>query len=256
MMKPEYESSWDSFFANIDDKIGSIRSDLGLINIAPFTAYNKVICLEIKLNIPREDGLSSSEESDILFKIEEAITRILENKLEAVFAGAETTDSKRRFYFYCHDITLYDKFISDEMIKFPSYEFEFSDWEDIKWDTYLKFLYPSDEDLQRMGNRNVIENLEERGDDLKTPREVIHWIYFKLKENRTKFITKISSDGFTIEELEKHSEDSNFGLLISRIEDVDLDNIDEVVLKLFRLAKECNGGYDGWETQIIMSNAE
>lgn len=250
-MKPQFESRWDSFFAIIDDHIGSIRVDLGLIDIAPVKDYDKVILVELNLNLPRPDGLSASEESEKLWEIEDSIRNKLEIKLDTIFAGAETTQAKRRFYFYSSEIALYDKFISEEMVKFPSYEFEFTSWDEENWESYLGFLYPSDEDLQRMGNRDVIETLEERGDDLKTPRQVDHWIYFESKDDRSKFINQILDDGFEIDEQEKQPWDSEYTLHITRTERVNQDNIDEIVLKLFRLAKQFGGRYDGWETEII-----
>ncbi|WP_407404766.1 DUF695 domain-containing protein [Chryseobacterium sp.] len=55
--------------------------------------------ISFKLNNPNKDGLTSSEESEMLFKIEEDILNNF-NKANTIFIGRITTNGYRIFYFY------------------------------------------------------------------------------------------------------------------------------------------------------------
>jgi len=41
-----------------------------------------------------------------------------------------------------------------------------------------------------------------------------------------------------------------FRLHVRRIDKVDQNSVDEYVIYLWKLANDCNGDYDGWETSI------
>src|SRR5690606_39452416 len=58
-----HQEEWEFYFSNVNDKLGSIFVDLGLRKVAPLTDKTNVVWISIKMNTPREDGLSSQEES-------------------------------------------------------------------------------------------------------------------------------------------------------------------------------------------------
>src|SRR5690606_35277255 len=63
--KVGYQEEWEFYFSNVNDKLGSLFVDLGLHKVAPMTDKPNVVWISIKMNNPREDGLSSQEESGI-----------------------------------------------------------------------------------------------------------------------------------------------------------------------------------------------
>jgi regulator of RNase E activity RraB len=82
---------------------------------------------------------------------------------------------------------------------------------------------------------------------------VSHWAYFKSTEDRSKFIAKAINMGFknTYEyATEKVGDGLPYGVTIERNDRVDWSSINEVTLPLFRLAREFDGDYDGWETSV------
>lgn len=249
---PSHEEDWDFYFSNVDDIIGSFYVDLGLIKVAPLIEKPNLVWVSVNMNNPREDGLSSNEEFDTLSSIEDRLQEFILSKHNATYAGRLTTDGRRDFYFYMGDTTLYDKTISESMIAFPKYTFDFGIKEDKQWEQYLNFIYPNPRQFQSIQNRRVVDNLEKNGDPLTKARRVDHWIYFKTESDRTNFVKTIEPLKF---EIVSGDEKTSFGdfpykLHISRIDKVDLDSVDDYVLDLWEFANECNGDYDGWETSV------
>lgn len=250
--KSGHQEEWEFYFSNVNDKLGSIFVDLGLRKVAPLTDKPNVVWVSIKMNIPREDGLSSQEESEILGEIEDVLVDKIISKHNSIYVGRLTSAGNRDLYFYFGDTTLYDKTISEVMVAYPKYQFDFGAKEDKEWGGYLDFLYPLPQQFQSIQNRRVIDQLEKGGDNLTKSREVFHWIYFKNEGDREKFLEKIKNDNFTI--VNKGSDKSwgefAYSLQIKRVDKVDQNSVDEYVIYLWKLANEIGGDYDGWETSI------
>jgi uncharacterized protein (TIGR01619 family) len=249
---PPHKEEWDFYFSNVDDVLGSFYIDLGLIHIAPVSDKPNLVWISLLMNGPREDGLSSSEEFETLKAIEDGLQEFILAKHNAIYAGRLTTDGRRDFYFYMGDTTLYDKTISESMVAFPAYSFDFDIKEDKQWEQYFNFMYPNPKQFQSIQNRRVIDNLEEHGDPLTKARPVEHWLYFKTEADRTLFLAKIEHLNFNVV---NKDETTSFGeypykLQISRVDHVDHNSVDEYALELWELAQECNGEYDGWETSV------
>jgi uncharacterized protein (TIGR01619 family) len=247
-----HEEDWDFYFSKVDDILGSFYVDLGIEKIAPLTDKPNLVWISVTMNNPREDGLSSNEEFDTLSAIEDRLQKFINSKHNSIYAGRLTTDGRRDFYFYMDDTTLYDKTISESMVAFPTYTFDFGIKEDSQWEQYLNFIYPNPRQFQSIQNRRVVDNLEKNGDPLTKARQVDHWIYFKTDGDRTDFLNKIKPLKFGIV---SGNEKTSFGgfpykLHISRVDNVDLDSVDDYVLDLWEFANECNGDYDGWETSV------
>ena len=246
-----HQENWDFYFSNVDNIIGSYFIDLGLIKIAPIKDKTNLIWISISMNNPKEDGLSSNEESQTLFEIEDNLVKNIKTKHKAIYVGRLTSNSKRELYFYSGDTTLYDKTISESMVKYPMYEYDYTLKDDKDWDTYQGFLYPTPQQFQCIQNRHVVEQLEKEGDKLIKEREVDHWIYFKSESDRTEFLELIKNDGFTI--IYNGSDKTYeypYSLQIKRIDKVDQNSVDEYVTYLWKAANDCNGDYDGWETSV------
>jgi regulator of RNase E activity RraB len=97
-----------------------------------------------------------------------------------------------------------------------------------------------------MGNRRVVDSLQESGDKLETPRKVDHWLYFNSSEMLQQFKERIKEEGFNIEdESGQKDEDGKYSLHISRTDAVDFHSINEVTDLLVELAEQFEGEYDG-----------
>lgn len=252
LSKPtNHEEEWEFYFSNVNDKLASIYVDLGLYKVGPISDKTNICWITIKMNQPRHDGLSSNEESETLFKIEDEIVPKIKSKNNSVYCGRITSDGDRDLYFYVSDTTLIQKQIEEIKLKFPNYNFDFGTKNDKDWDGYFELLYPNPEQYQRITNRQVVDNLEKHGDKLIKEREVDHWLYFKTKDDRENFLSKIKDEKFEIadKEIDKTLE-FPYKLRIKRVDKVDIESVNEYAILLWRLANECNGEYDGWETSI------
>lgn len=250
--KVGHKEEWEFYFSKVNDKLGSLFVDLGLHKVAPIADKPNIVWVSIKMNNPREDGLSSQEESRILGDIEDALVDKITSKYNSIYVGRLTSAGDRDLYFYFGDTTLYDKTISDVMVAYPKYQFDFGSKEDKEWGGYFDFLYPLPQQFQSIQNRRVIEQLEKGGDKLTKEREVFHWIYFKSDSDREKFLEKIKNDKFSIVDKGNDKSWGEFAyiLQLKRVDKVDQNSVDDYVIYLWKLANETGGEYDGWETSI------
>lgn len=247
-----YEEEWDFYFSNVDDQPASFYLDMGLIKIAPLERMPHFFYVSLRMNDPREDGLSSDKEYETLIQIEDYLVDALSDKHDIIYVGRLTSNGTRDFYFYTSDPSLIEATISGVLVQFPKYEYDFEIKDNSDWSYYLDFIYPNSRQVQSILNRRVIDNLEKNGDKLTLPREVNHWIYFKTAEGREKYIAKVIEEGFKIENIDLVDRDSEFKyqLRISRVDNVGYNEVDDYVLFLWELANERDGDYDGWETSI------
>jgi len=248
----KHNEEWDFYFSDVDDIIGSFYIDLGLAKVAPLKSYSNLIWVSAKMNNPQSDGLSSNEESNILYQIEDRLINFISKNHQAIYTGRLTSNGRRDFYFYFVDPFLHDKTIAESMIAFPYYEYDFGIKDDIKWDHYFEFQYPLPRQFQSIQNRRVLDQLEKKGETLVKERQVDHWLYFKTSNDKDAFLQKIKNDRFNIidDDYNIIYGASPYRLHISRIDKVDFNNVDNYTLYLWELAQECNGEYDGWETSV------
>jgi uncharacterized protein (TIGR01619 family) len=245
---------WASYFCNVNDVLASVFLNLELRASVPDKDRPNLLWVWVEMKSPREDGLSSKSEFEMLCAIDDMLAETLAEKFDAVFCGRITTDGRREFYYYAAHSERLQIVVENAMSRFRGYEFDCGWKVDLEWRQYLDVLYPSHEDLQRIGNRKVLDILEREHDPLKTPRDVSHWIYFRTEEDRDGFRAAVLPLEYRIES-ESHDGDSDFpfGLCIVRFQSVKPSEIDSAVIDLIRLAAKHSGDYDGWETQVISS---
>ena len=248
----DHKQEWDYYFSNVDNKLSSLFLDLGLYKVAPLEDKSNFVWISIKMNSAGDDGLSSSGESELLGKIESKLVAKLQSKFHSTYVGRLTSNGYRDFYFYVGDTIQYGKALSEVMLVYPEYGFKYGSKTDESWSGYFDFLYPSPLQFQIIQNRRVIDQLEKNGDKLTKLRDVDHWIYFRTKSDRDLFLNKIRLDGFKVlsRDYDKKSGGLPYKLHIQRIDRVDWKSVDAYVIYLWKLANECNGVYDGWETSV------
>lgn len=249
----EIQENWDFYLDEIDGIPSSYFLNLALAQNAPVQPLSNLIWVALQMNHPREDGLSSSEEYDLLLELEDAlIPAMTKNKL-IVYVGRVTRDTKRLFFFYAAPHINAEQSIQSAMQAFPDYHYSFGKKSDRDWNIYFRNLYPNEVNLQMMSNSKVLESLRNNGDSLEIARPIDHWIYFKSLNEQSNFIKKVEDLGFAVVEKTTVEENENYPykLIISRKDHVDQLSIDQCTLVLFELAKQENAQYDGWETQVI-----
>ncbi len=240
---------WDFYPLQVDDQPASIFLDLGIAKQAPIKSHLKMAYLRVQMQKPREDGLSSQDEFDTLIALEDQVTAKIILNGTNLFVGRNTSSGNRDLYFYTGDSGRFEALARDAMREFPTYQYETGGREDPDWQTYFKFLYPSDRSMQLIMNRRVLQQLEQNGDNLTNERLIDHLALLPNPESQMVFATDITDAKFIIDDAPKEAnEDGQFSVFFSRIDCP--DQIDAVVLPIFDRVTDLSGIYDGWGCPI------
>jgi regulator of RNase E activity RraB len=242
---------WRFYFCRVNGSVASIYLNLGLRTEAPLASKTCLLWVWVYFQRPRPDGLSSSEEAPILFKIEDALDLEIAKRCDAISCGRITTEGRREFYFYGETSLALPEAIKAALENFRSYKFDYGNKRDPEWDQYINVLYPSDENLERIANRDVLDSLEEQGDVHTVPREVQHWLYFPTDAARDLFHQAAAKAGFGVVSQFPSDGALPFGISIKRTQSVDQAQIDQTTIDLLHMARRFDGEYDGWESPAV-----
>ena len=166
--------NWRPYICKVNEHLGSIFVNLGLREAVPIASKPWLLWAWVYLQSPRPDGLSDSAEAPTLLKIERALDSSLARNCGAISCGSITTAGRREFYFYGETRDRLGDAVAAALASFEGYKFDLGEQEDPLWEHYLDVLYPSQEDLERIKNRDLLEVLAEKGDVLTAAREVRH----------------------------------------------------------------------------------
>jgi hypothetical protein len=187
---------WDFYMMRVDNKPASVFGNFGLAGEAPKQDKPWLLLVFVQLKFPNDDGLTTKEEADDLWKLEDALVSAVQQQLDAEFVGRITTDSRRDFFFYAPREQSLDVVVAGALAPL-GYSFDSDARRDPDWRFYFDTLYPSPVDWNVILNRRVIKNLIDNGDDLSQPRRVHHYVFFTSPDDRSRFIAAAARRGFT-----------------------------------------------------------
>ncbi|HEX5025558.1 MAG TPA: DUF695 domain-containing protein [Agriterribacter sp.] len=248
-----YNGNWDAYLMEVNKKPVSIVVDLDFGSSVEAKQRPNVIIVSIQLNDAREDGMPGKEELRILDSLENELVNMLRNNLNAIYAGRYTLNGKRDFYFYTNDTSNCRSQIKLVFQSFPSYTWELKVKPDADLGYYKNVLYPTPREMERIQNHIVVDDLRKKGDLLKAPRKIDHFIFFKTEADRKRFAGIVQDSGFVVESAGQEIGINGFPftLQVSRTDKVDYNSIDHVSLFLWELAMQHFGKYNGWETFVV-----
>ncbi|MES3024777.1 MAG: DUF695 domain-containing protein [Pseudomonadota bacterium] len=242
--------NWDFYAISVDDKPASIFVDLGIELRAPLDTLPYLAYVKLFMNTPRSDGLSSSDEFDILVEIEAAIEKQLCGEF-VEYVGRNTSGGCREFYFYVASPAGWGDKVAQVIAPFLGYRFETGFRDDPDWSFYQHFLRPNPIERQRIENRRVCEALERHGDKLVSAREIDHWCYFPDVASADAFLADVEALGFQLRRKALLDDGpSRHGLQVFRIDVPSESEIDAVTLPIYEAALRHGGEYDGWECRV------
>lgn len=243
----QMSDNWNFYALLVDDEPASIFVDLGVTKETQIADFPIMAYLRVRMNNPRPDGLSSQDEYDSLISLEKDVAEAAEHAGKYLYVGRNTSSGNRDFYFYTQNESI-ENFLEKAMKNWPSYEYQTGCRPDNEWSTYWRFLYPSPEDFQRIGNRDVVDRLLEQGDRIDEPRTIDHFAVFGSREARNIFVKHLAARGYAIIG-EADATNGEFQVIFDRIDRP--DQIDDVTMDLFRAARDSGGEYDGWGCTIV-----
>ena len=151
----EVINDWDSFFCNVNESLASVFVNLGFFQVAPFQNQPKLAWLWIRLNNPRDDGLSRDEEFDTLCEYEDDLEDAINHYGLSHYVGRITTCGMRQFYFYIPATADFKEIVDEVLSKHQSYLFQLGEKPDPTWSQYFDLLYPGENGLEQIRKRRA-----------------------------------------------------------------------------------------------------
>jgi regulator of RNase E activity RraB len=224
-----------------------ILVNVGHQTSAPLPGYDTLLSISVNLYPVRESNRSRRELIERLERLESSLDHWLKREAEAIYVGRINTPTRLEFYYYGGARVPGDAAIRKWVESNPGFRVQHYTKPDPDWSFY-RYLLPDQLEELYMHNAQMIYALIHKGDDIKQPRNVYHWLLFRREKDRQTMETKLRELGYRIEMGKESSEDDSFPypLIISRYEDVRLDTVNERVRELHRLASGLEGRYDGW----------
>jgi hypothetical protein len=251
----EADEDWDFYPCRVDDAPASIFLNLRFAKVSSEQRADTLYCLRIKMLDKGEHGMGSASEAEVLYRVGDQLT----DRAKAsgfLYVGRLRTDGRWQLTFYGPSDRLdILQALAKDVDGLDGREVETGSKADRGWNYYREFLLPDAERQQWMQDRRLVEILQEKGDPLHVPRRVDHWLYFPNAEARNSFVNDVVGEGFAIEQLIDKPKDASgdefsCGAQVHRVDSVELEDIHQVVMTLFRSAAERDGYYDGWETRV------
>ncbi|GJD97707.1 DUF695 domain-containing protein [Methylobacterium iners] len=148
------EDDWDHYLCRLGEDQASIYLDLSIAAKAPVATHSHSVVVSVPMLRPREDGMSSEEEFEDLIALENHLI-VRPHADEAMYVGRLTARGSRVFYFYTADPGSLARDVKAAMEEHPAYQYQINSHADPEWSAYLRFLYPSPGDHQRMKIRRL-----------------------------------------------------------------------------------------------------
>jgi uncharacterized protein (TIGR01619 family) len=244
---------WNTYFCNVNDKLASIRVDLGIRSAVPDPDRPWLLWVWIYFKQPRPDGLSSDEEFGTLVSIEDGLQNAIEKKCRGVLSGCITTDARREFYFYGATPEGFDETVDQFVGMIHGYKFDCASQIDLDWNQYLNVLFPSEEQRELIENRELLDILKQKGDKLESARDVRHWASFEHQTDRESFRNAVQVLGYRVESVnDSPNGEFRYRICLTKTLEMTLHAVNEAVIQLFRASRSAQGQYEGWECELIV----
>lgn len=242
---------WDSYRCEIDGKPAAVFVDMGIAEDVPVERLPLAAWVQVAMSRADAEGLADAEEGARLDAFEAALKARLVSKGTA-YVGRVASGGRCDFHFYTTAAKGWKEQVANALAAFPDCRFQCGSRPDREWGIYLERLSPSDEDLERLRNRRMCDSLRQGGDRLDRERPIEHCAYFPDVDARAEFVQRASALGFrVIETIEPEERGDQFGVRVSGLGIPSHRNIDALTLPLYHAACECDGEYEGWETQVV-----
>ncbi|MEM6717790.1 MAG: DUF695 domain-containing protein [Bacteroidota bacterium] len=244
---------WNTYQAKQELGVSSANLRMDLIESAPINGYDFLFYIKIKYRVTKESDFPVGNKLKKLYRIKDAIYDKMNSVADSYYVGSFMYDGSRFEYYYVKDATNLEDHI-DRLFrnKFRGEKYDVYVKSDPAWDLYINFLYPNEEILNFMSNRDTVIQLKNAGDDVLTVRKVDHFAGFTSVNEMNLFEEAIQKLGYKVDykkplKTKKYSYEIKF----SRDNSVTLESAMKFTNELIKLAKEFNGFYDGWETFVV-----
>lgn len=243
--------NWQFFPCTMGDDQAFIFTDIGVSDQLSKQSPAKLLKVRLDYKAPSDNGLPTNEEYEPVAAIEDQLQAYAESRGD-LYVGRITVCGQRHFFVYVKDWAGYVDKVA-EIGRSRGYPLRHAEIEDPGHSQYWDYLWPTDSDWRIIHDMQVIEALENAGDDHSAPRNVDHWIYFDDLPSALRFrdwaIEFGLEEACPVQAVEK-------GQLVRlrHTGTMHLNDLTRITIPLALKAIETGGDYDGWETQVMQSS--
>jgi hypothetical protein len=238
---------WEMFACTVGEHPAFITYDHG-VSTALDTLPPNAARFDVTLLAPDDRGLPAGDEFAQLNSVESLLEARFGDAGQCV--GRVTTDGHRYYLFYTRlDEAQCAAFARDAGV-LHGHAIDVLHAPDPERAHYRDELFPTPDDWQVMQDMKTERALREAGDPLDTPRPIEHWAYFPDGAARDAFVAAVGAGFSAVEPFEAEGGDDRFGVKLSHVGLPDYHSINATTLRLARAAREVDGSYDGWETEV------
>lgn len=245
---------WLFFPCQMGEHRASIFYDHGVRESIDAVAPPYLLKVRIAFKQPRPDGMPTDEEFPHLTAFEDSLQALV-RRHESLYVGRITVDGHRHFYIYTPDSEPAWSERLDALGTSHGYDVALAFRPDESRDGYWKDLFPTDNDWQVIKDLQVIEALQQEGDDGTASRQIDHWAYFPSRDAAEQFSRWVREQGYSLDASEADDE-GRICVHFSHEGTVELADISSHTIALQRRAGELGGGYDGWETLVCRNKGQ
>lgn len=247
----EKEGHWDFYFFVVDGRPCSTMLDLALISAAPDPERPWLLSVRMPLKEPRPDGLATNAEATVLGGIEDGLVRSLGAHCGAVFVGRMTWNGVRDLFFYAKRTETLEQALGAGLAGTEPRRVMTRKQKDAEWRHYLDVLYPGPLEWQWIKDRRLVESLTESGDKSEIARPIDHHARFAARESAEAWAEAVRQMGFDVAVERLEGGDDAWRAHAVRDDRSDLSTVHDIVERLYGLAEENGGTYDGWGCAVV-----
>lgn len=228
-----FSSEWEKYYATIDEQLSQIKVDLKAKDFQDDYQHSFFIRLYIDFegNYPTQD-----EEVKITTILDYLEAGFISKQKDVKFVGSISNHSMLDFIFVANEVfNLND--ILNAAIK--DIRFESSWLEDDKWNLYNNLIYPSEEDLIYIYNRNLLGQYYNENE--KRKHDIYQYLVFKKKHDAQAFLSEVYEEYEVLDAI--LTKDEMYIVQLVKEEDMTFIDLNESSLQLYNLAKKHEGHY-------------
>ncbi len=269
----QYEENWATYVSTEEDKPVLVQVDLARVELAPIANLPYLAYLTVDTK-DREAGLLPAEATlATMTSLDEAIVTAFADYQGIVPVGISSSEGVYTYFFYVDSQEGWGDRLATVLDGFPEFEWDCGSKKDEEWECYFEYLYPNIFEMQVIYDLDVLQQLEDSGDDASRPRAVKHWVILSTAQDCAEFCEQVQQAGYTLIGVEEELYDEAQGKQIAEglgegeivpegTFEVHFEHtiaplhISDYTLDLVHLAINCQGEYDGWETEIFGEGSE
>jgi hypothetical protein len=132
-------SKWAILEGEEDGNVLFVRRNESAKQLMGHKEYSYRVGFSIPLRNPKSNGLPSNEEMEILYSIEDTLSKEIERDRNSLLVLVITTDGMRELVYYTKRPDVIKQVVQEIQTKIVSHEIQYYIKEDPDWEVYKEF---------------------------------------------------------------------------------------------------------------------